>query len=127
VKDKLLEDLARSTHALPLPYTRALKALGSSGHNALETWYFIAEQTAPAPHLAHPEGYAALHIVLVTVPRVSRAALASIFRMDSISTSYVLAGEGDGALVVVEALEAHASGARSLDDARRYAVTPSRG
>jgi len=36
-------------------------------------WYFIAEQPAPAPHLAHAEGYAALRIVLVTVPRVSRS------------------------------------------------------
>ena len=36
-------------------------------------WYRIAEQPAPAPHLAHPEGCAALRIVLVTVPRVSRA------------------------------------------------------
>ena len=36
-------------------------------------WYFIAEQPAPAPHLAHPEGCAALRIVLVTVPRVSRS------------------------------------------------------
>ena len=35
-------------------------------------WYFIAEQPAPAPHLAHPEGCAALRIVLVTVPGVSR-------------------------------------------------------
>ena len=35
--------------------------------------YFIAEQPAPAPHLAHPEGCAALRIVLVTVPRVSRS------------------------------------------------------
>jgi len=26
---------------------------------------FIAKQPAPAPHLAHPEGYAALRIVLV--------------------------------------------------------------
>jgi len=34
-------------------------------------WHFIAEQPAPAPHLAHPEGCAALRIVLVTVPRVS--------------------------------------------------------
>ena len=25
-------------------------------------WYFIAEQPAPAPHLAHPEGCAALRI-----------------------------------------------------------------
>ena len=36
-------------------------------------WYFIAEQPAPAPHLAHPGGCAALRIVLVTVPRVSRS------------------------------------------------------
>ena len=36
-------------------------------------WYFIAEQPAPAPHRARPEGCAALHIVLVTVPRVSRS------------------------------------------------------
>ena len=35
--------------------------------------YFIAEQPAPAPHLAHPGGCAALRIVLVTVPRVSRS------------------------------------------------------
>ena len=36
-------------------------------------WYFIAEQPAPAPHLAQPEGCAALRIVLVTVPRASRS------------------------------------------------------
>ena len=30
-------------------------------------WYFIAEQPAPAPHLAYPDGFAALRIVLVTV------------------------------------------------------------
>ena len=35
--------------------------------------HFIAVQPAPAPHLAHPEGRAALRIVLVTVPRVSRS------------------------------------------------------
>ena len=34
-------------------------------------WYFIAEQPAPALHLAHPEGCAALRMALVTVPRVS--------------------------------------------------------
>jgi len=33
-------------------------------------WYFIAEQPAPAPHLAHPEGCA---LRIVTVPRVSRS------------------------------------------------------
>ena len=36
-------------------------------------WYFIAEQPAPSPHLAHPDGCAALRIVLVTVPRASRS------------------------------------------------------
>ena len=36
-------------------------------------WHFIAEQSAPAPHLAHPEGCAALRIVLVAWPRVSRS------------------------------------------------------
>ena len=36
-------------------------------------WHSIAEKPAPAPHLAHPEGCAALRIVLVTVPRVSRS------------------------------------------------------
>ena len=35
--------------------------------------YVIAEQPAPAPHLAHPEGCAALRIVLVTVPRAGDA------------------------------------------------------
>ena len=35
---------------------------------AKRDWYFVAEQPAPAPHLARPEGCAAL----VTVPRVSR-------------------------------------------------------
>ena len=39
----------------------------------LRDWYFIAEQPAPAPHLAHPEGCAALRIVLVTVPCASRS------------------------------------------------------
>ena len=33
----------------------------------------MVEQPAPAPHLAHPEGCAALRVVLVTVPRVSRS------------------------------------------------------
>ena len=40
---------------------------------ATPSWYFIAEQSAPAPHLAHPEGCAALRMVLATVPRVSRS------------------------------------------------------
>jgi len=34
-------------------------------------WYSIAEQPALAPHLAHPEGCAALHIVLVNPAIVS--------------------------------------------------------
>ena len=36
-------------------------------------WYCTAEQPATAPHLAHPEGCAALRIVLVTVPRVGHS------------------------------------------------------
>ena len=36
-------------------------------------WYFFAEQPAPAPHLTHPKRFAALRIVLVTAPRVSRS------------------------------------------------------
>ena len=38
---------------------------------------FHCGQPAPAPHLAHPEGRAALRIVLVTVPRVNRGHRAS--------------------------------------------------
>jgi len=45
-------------------------------------WYFIAEQPALAPHLAHPEGCAALRIVLVTVPRVSRSCEHFLDRFD---------------------------------------------
>ena len=36
-------------------------------------WYHIAERPAPAPHLAHLEGCAALLMEPVTVPRVSRS------------------------------------------------------
>jgi hypothetical protein len=46
------------------PYSRATPA---------ETLVFIAEQPAPSLHPAHPEGCAALRIVLLTVPRVSRS------------------------------------------------------
>ena len=49
-------------------------------------WYVITEQPSPAPRLVHPEGCAALHIVLVTVHLGSRSC--EIFRMDWISTSY---------------------------------------
>ena len=35
--------------------------------------FFFDAHAAPAPHLAHPEGCAALRVVLVTVPRVSRS------------------------------------------------------
>ena len=34
-------------------------------------WYLVAEQPAPAPHLAHPKDCAALRVVLVNVPGVS--------------------------------------------------------
>ena len=35
--------------------------------------YFIAEEPAPAPQLAHPGGCASLRVVLVHVPRASRS------------------------------------------------------
>jgi len=52
------------------PERRAVRLDSSRGVSPrpLRNWYFIAEQSAPAPHLAHAEGCAALRIVLVTVP-----------------------------------------------------------
>ena len=44
-----------------------------SAHLVVKDWDLLAEQPAPAPHLAHPERCAALRIVLVTVPLVSRS------------------------------------------------------
>ena len=46
------------------------------GEEGEKDWYFVAEQPAPAPHLAHPEGCAALRSVLVTVPRGEEGDLA---------------------------------------------------
>ena len=53
-------------------------------------WYVIAEPPAPAPHLAHAEGCAQQPYALCQLLRPVSAALASILRMDSISTSYQL-------------------------------------
>ena len=47
--------------------------LEHTGPGAQRDWYCNAEEPAPAPHLAHPERCAALSIVLVTVPRLSRS------------------------------------------------------
>jgi len=47
--------------------------LRSKASTPKRDWYFIAEQPAPAPQFALPEGCAALRIVLVTVLRVSRS------------------------------------------------------
>ena len=53
---------------------RACHLLGLSTLGACQRdWYVIAEQPEPAPPLAHLEGCAALHIVLATVPLVSRS------------------------------------------------------
>jgi len=49
------------------------RPLHEPGVRGLRDWRDTAEQPASALHLAHPEGCAALHIVLVTVPRVSRS------------------------------------------------------
>ena len=48
----------------------------SAAHGRLKKrdWYLIAEQTAPAPHLAHPERCAAYALCSrVTMPLVSRS------------------------------------------------------
>ena len=52
---------------------RRSPANNTAGGREMKNWCFIAEKPAPAPHLAHPEGCAALRIVLVTVHRVSRS------------------------------------------------------
>ena len=41
--------------------SRSSTARGSSPTTVQRDWYVIAEQPAPAPHLARPEGWAALH------------------------------------------------------------------
>ena len=50
---------------------RGLRVDGSWAEKS--DWYSIADQSAPVPHLVHPEGCFALRIVLVTVPRVYRS------------------------------------------------------
>jgi hypothetical protein len=40
---------------------------------SISDWYFISEQPAPAPHLAHSKECAALRAVLVAVPYVGRS------------------------------------------------------
>ena len=57
------------------PWSRAVPMYpsGPMEPRVQRDWYFIAEQPAPETHVAHPEGCAALRIVLVTVPRVSRS------------------------------------------------------
>ena len=59
-------------------FTQKPNSLGDSNaakasRTPMRDWYVIAEKPAPAPHLAHPEGCAALCIVLVTVPHASRS------------------------------------------------------
>ena len=56
-----------------------------------ENGILFAEQPAPAPHLAHPEGCAALRIVLVTVPHDSRSCPQSLSISLSLSLSLVRA------------------------------------
>jgi len=62
---------ARGARA-PFPRLASRRSLSLLSNQLQRYCYFIAEQSAPEPHLAHPEIYAALRIVLVTVPRGSR-------------------------------------------------------
>ena len=61
-------------HQVPL-YTPSAERGGSdvARRGLQRDWYHIAEQPAPAPHLARPYGCDALCIVLATVPRVRRS------------------------------------------------------
>ena len=77
----LRRDAARHHAAGLVRVARVLRLLIFFGRPGFEPlfrrdWYRVAEQPARAPHLAHPGGCVALHIVLVTVPRVSRSLLA---------------------------------------------------
>jgi len=74
-KQNLPRTLARSRPETPRQKERSCASFSVDRQCHLHgrDWCFIAEQPAPAPHLAHPEGCAALRIVLVTVPRVSRS------------------------------------------------------
>ena len=60
----------------------------------LRDWYLIAEQPAPAPHLAHPEGCAATRIMLVTVLRVPLKALTP--SRESLSRKHTVPRTGAG-------------------------------
>ena len=65
-------------------------------------WYFNAGKPAPAPHLAYPKGCAALHIVIVTVPRACRSCeifssgfdLHFLQRGDEAAKRYIRTGAG---------------------------------
>ena len=65
-------------------------------------WYFNAGNPAPAPHLAYPKGCAALHIVIVTVPRACRSCeifssgfdLHFLQRGDEAAKRYIRTGAG---------------------------------
>ena len=63
--------ISLSLSALPQPSSLFRRQT----ERGIRDWYFIAEKSAPAPHLAHLEGCAALRIVLVTVSRISRSCM----------------------------------------------------
>ena len=54
----------------PKPQNRKTKPHGEDVVH--KDWYFVAQQPAPATHLAHPSARATLRIVQVDVPRLSR-------------------------------------------------------
>ena len=61
-------------------------------------WYLISGQPAPAPHLAHPEVCAALRIVPVNVPRVSRSCdhFPEGFDLHLLLSGFSVLGSGSG-------------------------------
>ena len=77
-----------------LGYEPALKPLLQVSQISRD-WIFIAEQPTPAPHLAHPEGCAALRIVLVTVPCASRSCEQREIDREQETAREVQRGRGD--------------------------------
>jgi len=70
-----LEHESQGHNLFVLRHTRSTAVLArrQALHLREERLVCFDKQPAPAPHLARPEGCAALRIVLVTVPRVSRS------------------------------------------------------
>ena len=90
VANTLLLETVSNTYLLETAFERQLQLAPRRRRRprpGKRYWCFIAEQPAPAPHLARPKGRAALMHMCYLLCSVS-AALTSFFQIDSITTSY---------------------------------------